>query len=161
MQMYTTLCQNDISNFVQSGAGLSRPQATVNHNPITTDINTNFIPFNRPSYSPASTTTLYFVPSGSGPGSSTSLELNPSSSSASKGKGKRRLWSTVETNVLVSIYEDFYIDGSLSSKTSKENGPKWEELTSQVNKSLAERNIAPRSLHQIKEKINNLKAEYK
>ncbi|KXJ08187.1 hypothetical protein AC249_AIPGENE3647 [Exaiptasia diaphana] len=52
-------------------------------------------------------------------------------------------------------------DGTLSSKTSNVNGRAWEDPTSKVNKAYAERNIPTRSVSQMKEKISNMKAEYK
>ena len=97
------------------------------------------------SYNSSNTTTLHFVPSGESP--SCSMEFDPSDGSTTKPKVKRRTWTAVETTVFLEIYEESYINGTLSSKTSKENAPGWEDLKSQVNKAFAERNIAPRSMN--------------
>jgi len=110
-----------------------------------------FVPPDQRAPSPNSTP-LYFVPSGSKPSAS---------AGNSSSRGKRRAWTPVEIKVLWEIYEALYMNGTITSKTSKGNGPGWEELQKRLTKALADRNIAPRTLNQIKEKINNLKAEYK
>lgn len=76
-------------------------------------------------------------------------------------KRKRREWSDTETTLLWESYEAAYIAGKVTSKTSKTNSEGWGIVLKEFNKQLSRCNIPPRTLQQVKEKINNLKTEHK
>ena len=59
------------------------------------------------------------------------------------------------------VYETAYSLGKLTSKTTKANSGGWENLDKGFNQELASRNMAPRTLQQMKEEINNLKSDHK
>lgn len=115
--------------------------------------------------------TLVFVPSSSASGGYTtnnaSLQSFPSTNNPSQVenekpiKRKRREWTETETTLLWESYEDAYMNGKITSKTSKNNNEGWGIVLKEFNKQLSMCNIPPRTLQQAKEKINNLKTEHK
>lgn len=80
---------------------------------------------------------------------------------SSKRPRQRRDWTDTETSLLWELYETAYSLGKLTSKTTKANSGGWENLEKDFNRELASRNMPPRSLQQMKEKINNLKSDHK
>ena len=65
------------------------------------------------------------------------------------------------TSLLWELYGTAYSLGKLTSKATKANSGGWENLKKGFNQELASRKMAPRTLQQMKEKINNLKSDHK
>ena len=86
---------------------------------------------------------------------------SPQTVASSKRPRQRRDWTDTETSLLRELYETAYSLGKLTSKTTKANSDGWENLEKDFNRELASRNMAPRTLQQMKEKINNLKSDHK
>jgi len=85
------------------------------------------------------------------------IEGGPNSTqtvASSKRPRQRRDWTDTETSLLWELYETAYSLGKLTSKTTKANSGGWENLEKDFNRELASRNMAPRTLQQMKEKIN-------
>ena len=86
---------------------------------------------------------------------------SPQTVASSKRPRQRRDWTDTETFLLWELYETAYSLGKLTSKTTKANSGGWENLEKNFNRELASRNMAPRTLQQMKEKIHNLKSDHK
>ena len=74
---------------------------------------------------------------------------------------KRIEWLETEGFIFWDHYERAYSLGTLTSKTSKNNPSGWENLEVVFNEEMKSWNMLPRSLQQIKEKINNFKTDHK
>lgn len=86
---------------------------------------------------------------------------SPQTVASSKCPRQRRDWTDTEISLLWELNETAYSLGKLTSKTIKANSGRWENLEKDFNRELPSRNMAPRTLQQMKEKINNLKSDHK
>ena len=86
---------------------------------------------------------------------------SPQTVASSKRPRQRRDWTDTETSLLWELYETAYSLGKLTSKATKANSGGWENLEKDFNRELASRNMVPRTLQQMKKKINNLNSDHK
>ena len=80
---------------------------------------------------------------------------------SSKHPRQRRDWTDTETSLLWELCETAYSLGKLTGKKTRANSGRWDNLEKDFNPELASRNMATRTLQQMKEKINNLKSDHK
>lgn len=80
---------------------------------------------------------------------------------SSKHPRQRRDWTDTETSLLWELCETAYSLGKLTGKQTRANSGRWDNLEKDFNPELASRNMATRTLQQMKEKINNLKSDHK
>ena len=80
---------------------------------------------------------------------------------SSKFPRQRRDWTDTETSLLWELCETAYSLGKLTGKKTRANSGRWDNLEKDFNPELASRNMATRTLQQMKEKINNLKSDHK